>query len=57
MQRAAAWLALGETLESAVPSYHNPRPRFATTFLDDDLRISRDQDGKLFVSSKVRMPG
>ena len=45
--------ALGETLESAVPSYHNPRPRFATTFLDDDLRISRDQDGKIFVYARV----
>mmetsp|Transcript_50674 Transcript_50674/g.156859 ORF Transcript_50674/g.156859 Transcript_50674/m.156859 type:complete len:354 (-) Transcript_50674:132-1193(-) len=30
-----------------------PTPLFRTTFLDSELRISRDQDGKLFVYSRV----
>ena len=44
---------LGGVLESTLPSYANPRPLFRTTYLDDDLRVSRDQDGKLFVYRKV----
>ena len=44
---------LGATLESTLPSYANPRPLFRTSYLDADLRISRDQDGKLFVYRKV----
>jgi len=36
-----------------VPTYANPTPQFATTYLDDELRISRDQDGKLFVYSRL----
>ena len=43
---------LGRTLEDVVPSYANPRPLFSTTYLDDTLRISRDQDGKAFVYVK-----
>lgn len=44
---------LGSTLETLVPTYANPQPLFRTTFLDASLRISRDQDGKLFVYTKV----
>ena len=45
---------LGSALETVVPTYANPQPLFRTTFLDaDGLRISRDQDGKLFVYSKL----
>ena len=44
---------LGRTLEDLVPSYANPRPLFRTTYLDGQTRISRDQDGKLFVYSRV----
>lgn len=45
--------ALGGALERNVPTYSNPTPVFRTTFLDDQLRISRDQDGKVFVYSKI----
>jgi len=44
---------LGSALESLVPTYANPQPLFRTTYLDASLRISRDQDGKVFVYSKV----
>lgn len=45
---------LGSAIESVVPSYANPQPLFRTTYLDaEGLRISRDQDGKLFVYSKA----
>ena len=44
---------LGAALESAVPQYANPRPKFETTYLDGTLRISRDQDGKIFVYQKT----
>lgn len=44
---------LGNALESTLPNYSNPRPRFRTTFVDGSMRISRDQDGKLFVYTKV----
>ena len=44
---------LGNFLESNVPSYSNPKPIFETTYLDDVLRISRDQDGKVFVYGKL----
>ena len=33
--------------------YKNPTPRFETSFVDEDLRVSRDQDGKIFVYVKV----
>ena len=45
--------SLGAALESVVPTYANPRPLFKTTYLDARLRISRDQDGKLFVYTKL----
>ena len=45
--------SLGSFLESNVPSYSNPKPVFRTTFLNDKIRISRDQDGKVFVYGKV----
>ena len=45
--------ALGGALEQVVPGYANPQPLFRTTYLDDSLRISRDQDDKLFVYTKV----
>lgn len=44
---------LGAALESVVPTYANPQPLFRTVYLDAQMRISRDQDGKLFVYSKV----
>ena len=44
---------LGSALETVVPTYANPQPLFRTTYLDADLRISRDQDDKLFVYTKV----
>lgn len=46
---------LGDFLESNVESYTNPRPVFKTTYLNEnkDIRISRDQDGKVFVYTKV----
>lgn len=34
-------------------SYETPRPVFETTFLSPSLRVSRDQDGKVFVYSKI----
>ena len=43
---------LGRRIEDLVPSYANPQPLFSTTYLDDGMRISRDQDGKLFVYRK-----
>lgn len=45
--------ALGTALERTVPTYTNPQPIFRTTFLDKEFRISRDQDGKVFVYSKI----
>ncbi len=44
---------VGGALEQVLPSYANPKPRFAVTYVDDDLRISRDQDDKLFVYTKA----
>ena len=44
---------LGSLLEDNVDGYTNPRPVFSTTYLDDDVRISRDQDGKVFVYGRV----
>lgn len=41
--------SLGGVLEQVVPSYANPQPRFLVTYCDKQLRISRDQDGKIFV--------
>ena len=34
---------LGGALEAALPAYANPRPLFRTTYLDEDMRVSRDQ--------------
>jgi len=50
---------LGAALGQVVPTYANPQPLFRTTYLDATLRISRDQDGKLFVytrTSAVTLP-
>lgn len=45
---------LGSAIESVVPTYANPQPLFRTSYLDaEGLRISRDQDGKVFVYAKV----
>jgi hypothetical protein len=44
---------LGSFLEENVDGYSNPRPIFETTYLDDDIRISKDQDGKIFVYGKM----
>jgi len=45
--------SLGSFLEENVSGYKNPRPIFKTTYLDDSIRISRDQDGKVFVYGKM----
>lgn len=44
---------LGKVLENNVSGYTHPKPLFYTTYLDDIFRISRDQDGKLFVYGKI----
>lgn len=44
---------LGSFLESNVDNYTNPRPVFDITYLSDTLRISREQDGKVFVYGKM----
>ncbi|EEC43756.1 predicted protein [Phaeodactylum tricornutum CCAP 1055/1] len=44
---------LARWLENTVASYHTPRPVFATTYLDETLRISRDVDGHVFVYVKT----
>ena len=46
---------LGGFLEDTFPDqYTNPKPVFETIYLDEEgLRISRDQDGKLFAYTKV----
>ena len=44
---------LGNFLENNIDSYTNPRPIFKTTFIGDGVRVSRDQDGKIFVYTKV----
>ena len=43
---------LGSFLENNLDGYTNPRPIFETTYLTDSIRISRDQDGKVFVYAK-----
>jgi len=43
---------LGSLLEDNVESYTNPKPTFQTTYLDESIRIARDQDGKVFVYVK-----
>ena len=44
---------LGSFLENNLPNYSNPKPILETTYLDDRIRISRDQDNNVFVYSKV----
>ena len=44
--------ALGSFLENNLDGYTNPRPIFETTYLTESVRISRDQDGKVFVYAK-----
>lgn len=44
---------LGSFLESTIESYENPKPIFETTYLDENLRVSRDQDNNIFVYGKV----
>lgn len=45
---------VGNALESVVRDRDLfPTPLFRTTYLDSDMRISRDQDGKYFVYSRV----
>lgn len=43
---------LGDFLETNVDSYTNPNPVFRTTYLDENFRVSRDQDDKIFVYVK-----
>ena len=44
---------LGSFLESNLPNYENPKPVFELSYLDDRIRINRDQDDNIFVYSKV----
>jgi hypothetical protein len=46
---------LGDALERLAPSssYANPRPVFRTTYLDEQFRVSRDQDDNAFVYVKT----
>lgn len=44
---------LGDFLEKNVDGYTNPRPVFEITYLSENLRISREQDGKVFVYGKL----
>ena len=44
---------LADALSNTIESYESPRPVFKTTYLSETLRISRDQDGKVFVYSKA----
>jgi len=44
---------LAKLLEDNISSYNTPKPMFDTTYLSENLRISRDQDGKVFVYTKV----
>lgn len=44
---------LGKVLEDNLSGYSNPKPIFDVTYLDDNIRISRDQDGKVFVYGKT----
>lgn len=45
--------SLGSLLEENLSGYSNPCPIFETTYLDETIRISRDQDGKVFVYGKM----
>jgi hypothetical protein len=44
---------LGDLLEQNIDGYTNPRPVFDITYLSENLRISREQDGKVFVYGKL----
>lgn len=44
--------SLGNLLEENVPGYTNPEPKFRVTYVDDDFRISRDQDDNWFVYAR-----
>lgn len=44
---------LANKLERVIPSYKTPKPIFKTTYLDESLRISRDQDDNVFVYIKT----
>jgi hypothetical protein len=35
--------SLGSALQSLLPGYSNPKPRFRTTYVDSYMRVSRDQ--------------
>jgi hypothetical protein len=45
--------SLAGMLEQVAPEYATPRPVLRTTFLSNQFRISRDQDGNAFVYVKV----
>ena len=44
---------LGSFLQDNVPAYTNPKPLFRTTFLNEQFRISRDQDDNIYVYVKT----
>jgi hypothetical protein len=45
--------ALGDFLEERIDYYNNPRPCFRTTYLNDQFRISRDEDDHVFFYVKT----
>lgn len=44
---------LGDFLQSNIPSYKNPVPEFRCYFVDQDVRICRDQDDNVFVYTRL----
>ncbi|KAL7465405.1 hypothetical protein ACHAXS_005726, partial [Conticribra weissflogii] len=44
---------LSKLLEQSIDSYRTPRPRLYTTFVDDGMRIVRDEDDHVFIYGKV----
>jgi hypothetical protein len=44
---------LGDFLEDRINNYQNPRPCFRTTYLDQQYRISRDEDNHAFFYVKT----
>ena len=43
---------LSKVLEDNIDSYEVPRPVLRTTYVDEGLRIARDEDDNVFVYSK-----
>ena len=44
---------LGDTFQNTFSSYKNPEPEFRCYFIDEEMRICRDQDDNIFVYSRI----